>query len=123
MIKKNEFRKYEFEIVPFDFKCCVYYGKDIRGAIEKFNLDKKTEEDLSDFYTARAVFFPTNGYEYNIIISESGNTPGTIAHECNHMLNSIFETIGYIPTLDNDEMQSYFLGWFVDTVHDFINKK
>lgn len=45
-----------------------------------------------------------------------------LVHECNHVKNRVFSRMGYDVDPENDEMESYFLGWFAQKVLDSLNE-
>jgi hypothetical protein len=60
---------------------------------------------------------------YGIIIPEySIEAHGTIAHECKHFVNRLFDTKGIKLDIENDEAECYLLKWAVDEVYKAIKK-
>jgi hypothetical protein len=49
-------------------------------------------------------------------------TPGLIAHEAVHIKNMMFDAVGIINDLNNDEPEAYFMGWLVDAIHEVVAK-
>jgi hypothetical protein len=47
--------------------------------------------------------------------------PGTIAHECNHLVNMMFSWHGIKLSTSNDEAECYYLDFMVDRTHSAIN--
>ncbi len=61
-----------------------------------------------------------------IVFNVATTTPithGVITHEMNHVKNMVFETIGYEPDLENDEAESYYLNYLVDTAYKYLEDK
>ncbi len=44
---------------------------------------------------------------------------GTIAHEIVHLKNAIFQAKGIIPTVDNDEPETYLVGYLMNKITEF----
>ena len=53
---------------------------------------------------------------YLALLMDDKMNNGVIAHECNHLVNIIFNHIGYKTEPSNDEIHCYFLTYFVDKV-------
>jgi hypothetical protein len=83
-----------------------YYGVCIKT---KHNLKKDT------FDKGITIVLNPNCYSNKI-------TAGIIAHECIHVKNMIFKSIGYKPKRDNDEAEAYFVDYLVNKVTNFYNK-
>lgn len=80
-------------------------------AIEKtYNL-----QDLSGY---DACAFRINKSEYSLAFINT--KPKIIAHECLHFVGYIFEDIGAIMDITNDEPQCYLLEWAVDKCFEFL---
>lgn len=58
---------------------------------------------------------------YGIFLGPKCSVRG-ISHEANHIKNYIFKEIGYRPDLDNDEAESYLMGYITGEISDFYNK-
>lgn len=46
----------------------------------------------------------------------------TLAHECLHVKNAVWERIGYIPQSNNDEVDAYLLDYIIKEVNKVIIK-
>ena len=54
---------------------------------------------------------------------ECAITHGTIAHECIHAADFLFESIDARHQFDNPESYTYLVGWICNEVYDFIHQK
>jgi hypothetical protein len=55
--------------------------------------------------------------------TEQDYTNGIVAHEAYHVLNAVFEKIGYNHDVVNDELAAYHLEAITDAIHRFLNKE
>lgn len=46
----------------------------------------------------------------------------TVVHECEHVKNSIWKRIGFIPTSENDEPDAYLIEYLYKEVMKVVNK-
>lgn len=77
----------------------------------------KTKHNIKNGISEKGITIVLNPHYTNCKI-----TAGIIAHECIHVKNMIFETIGYKPKTNNDEAEAYFIEYLVNKVTDFYNK-
>lgn len=87
---------------------------------------KKNEKDNTDFDYSNfgaAFFSGAFGHYFIVLRTDVELTPGVIAHECKHVINGLFKTIGMNLCVDNDEAECYLLTWIVDKVWDFYTKQ
>lgn len=68
-----------------------------------------------DFYISCARFISSGG-KLCIGFKEARPAPGTIAHECLHFANDLFESVGIDLSHTNDEAQAYFMQWAVGKI-------
>lgn len=61
-----------------------------------------------------------DGHSQYIIAFTNNIRVGIIAHEALHLIGYIYEDIGAILDVKNDEPQCYLLEWIVDECHKFI---
>lgn len=59
---------------------------------------------------------------YPVVFSGQNTTPGLIAHEAKHLVNSIFLDIGIKADLHEDEAECYLLMWIVNRIWELKNK-
>ena len=89
----------------------VYYTDDF----EKVN--QKLKGQLNPvFKDCTAFFFQVEEGRPCIAINPSDYTPGIVAHECKHAVNSVFEWSFIRLDANNDEPECYLLQWMVDAV-------
>jgi hypothetical protein len=60
-----------------------------------------------------------NKRKYLLFLRPSAK-PGEIAHEVKHLINIMFKWHGYRLSIDNDELECYYLEDIVDRVHSAI---
>ncbi len=109
------------------FECPLYKNHDIIILIGDLSkISKKydfLEDDGNDLAFTQQCLINNNK---SIIIAmnpkHSEFTLGIAAHECLHAVNMIFDTIGVIPTFDNDEPQAYLLEYLLNEVYPLIKK-
>jgi hypothetical protein len=79
------------------------------------------EYGLNSLKGCNAVFFDKGNMSV-IAFDINRIDAGIVAHECMHLINSIFECHGVIPDTSNDEHQAYLLKWAVNQVHKYHKK-
>ncbi|WP_028376013.1 hypothetical protein [Leeuwenhoekiella sp. MAR_2009_132] len=95
-----------------------------------FKEEKEIYDNIKGFSHNRSLndydgcVFTSNGDTYLALnISRKGfPTPGIIAHEAKHLVNSIFIDIGHELCRYNDEPEAYLLGWIVNRIHELLAK-
>lgn len=103
----------------------------IRYCFVVFDEDKDFEERFKhvNFHESFNVenfsggFFEENDVFYICVRHESINNHGIIAHEVKHFINRLFIKIGYVIEQDNDELECYFITYFVNKFHEFLKRK
>ena len=70
---------------------------------------------------AGAIVFHTEGKHYTLVINREDISPGNIAHEAGHIVNSIYHSINAEWDHSNDEPYCYLLGFVVDCIHKIID--
>jgi hypothetical protein len=66
-------------------------------------------------------FFYWSGTEFYIVIHNK-TTPGEIAHEVAHFLNTVYRVIGQKYDLENDEMYCYLMAYFITEILNLQKK-
>lgn len=82
-------------------------------------LNCSTDSNPEDFNAVTINFY--NGSIAVLLTRKS--TIGTITHECSHVVNRIFDHIGYSLDMKNDEAHAYLLEWITQKVYDICNKE
>lgn len=106
----------KIDIPIFNTSCNIIVCKKLKYANKKLKL--KIKEDLS-FYDG---LFLRNSKGKNFIVLESTVNINQITHEVNHYINEVFQHINYRVNPENDEIQSYFLGWMCEEVQKVLIK-
>ena len=91
---------------------------------DPYNASKKFFNcDNEDLKGCKAATLTNQAYNnvYHVVLSSIA-TDGSIAHECLHVVNLIFEHAGITPDLRNDEPAAYLIGWLVDRVYECYDK-
>lgn len=89
----------------------------LKETVEKYNVDVDPSS-----YNALTINWIKDGVRHTAILVEKGASPGIIAHESKHTVNSIFKSVGMKLDEYNDEAECYLLGWVVNRVHEAIKK-
>lgn len=84
---------------------------DVRtAALNHFKVD---DPSLKDY---QAVVLQSNSTLYYPALFSGKLSPGLIAHEAKHILNSLFQDIGQKLDQENDEVEAYLLSWIVNRI-------
>lgn len=96
-----------------------------------YDNDQEFEEKFKDFHFDPSItefdggVFKRKGDLYIVFSAEKKGypTPGIIAHEALHLMNSIFIDISHDTfSRYNDEPEAYLLSWIVNRIHELLNK-
>ena len=112
-VKQN---KYKIDLQPYPAQVLLILTDDVPEATRKYNQEKETDS------TDLAVFVyevPDNG-NYCLIINYKA-TPGSIAHEVNHLTTMFLHRLG-VDIIKNDEPNCYYIGFLVDKIWDNLRK-
>jgi len=105
-------------IVPlYNVQLVVYYGE--YKELKKINDSLGYNEFLESSFGKSFWNVETNRFRL-FLRSEENISVGTIAHECKHIVNYIFDARGIKLDTDNDEPECYLLGWLVDKICSII---
>jgi hypothetical protein len=99
----------------------IIVAKEFEEAVKYYNSEEKDASD-SDAYTLTIIDKKTTIKEY-IYIQRPQVSYGAIAHEGKHIVNKIFSDRGIDLDCYNDEAECYLLGFIVDKIVEYINKK
>ena len=64
-----------------------------------------------------------NADGFECVVSFVDDNISLLVHEAVHVCNFIYEKIGAKLDIENDEFQAYLIGWIVDEMLIFLNKK
>ena len=101
----------------YNVQLCIYYGK--YKDLKKINDSLGYNEFAESIYGKSFWNSETNRFRM-FLRDDTEITAGTIAHECKHIVNFIFEARGIKLDLDNDEAECYLLEWLVDKIYSII---
>lgn len=63
------------------------------------------------------------GYERNCtVFIEKSNMISTICHEAHHIRTFVFESIGYTPSLKEDEFGAYLIAWISERIYEVMKR-
>lgn len=85
----------------------IIFCKSLKKVEKKYGLEPTNDFDAICL---------TRDTDYITAFEIDSITPGIIAHECVHLLNSIFISNGVELDRHNDETQAYLMGWLVNRV-------
>ena len=86
---------------------------DLNAYIIKMGFPYPDHIDKDSVELEGYVYSDQQGRDYYCVIHRFTSS-GYIAHEIRHLLNHVYHDINYTPDLDNDELDCYLLGYFVD---------
>jgi hypothetical protein len=103
----------------YDFRVRVIIS-DTYESFEQDVFDAGYEEDVQD---AGMIVFPSPQMTktYVLCIHQGDISHGNVAHECLHIANRVWESVGGELDYRNDEPLCYLLGFLVDCVHKIIS--
>lgn len=90
---------------------------------DKWNVINETYNTDIDNGTY-AVTFPytdENHFVQYVAAFKEKPTNAIIAHECVHLVNLLFKTVGAKLDVDNDEVQAYLTEWFFEQIESFFD--
>jgi len=101
----------------YNVQLCVFYGN--------YEELKEVNDSLGYDTFPESVYGRTNWSEETnrftlFLRNEVKVSVGTIAHECKHIVNFIFEARGIKLDLNNDEPECYLLEWLVNKIYSII---
>lgn len=111
-------RKKKINIPLYGGKLIIHQSNNFKKLEKKYNLTDTSGCDALAFQLNKK-----NGCGRFFMLFEKNITPSIIAHECNHIVNLIFKHCYVDLDLENDEAQSYLLGWLVKQCHKFLKIK
>lgn len=91
-------------------------SKSFKKTNKKYNLQIPSRFGAVTFRNQNA-----KGFE--CVVSFVDSNISLLAHEAVHVCNFIYENIGAKLDIENDEFQAYLIGWIVDEMLNFLNKK
>lgn len=117
---------YKFKVPVFKSTVWLFIDPSIRRAID-FAEDKVSEvlvksEDKQSIRAYTYAYETEGGHKRYMLFFKPTAKPGVIAHEVKHLLNILFKWHGYNLSINNDEMECYYLEIIIDKVHDILNK-
>ncbi|SED10958.1 hypothetical protein SAMN04489761_4303 [Tenacibaculum sp. MAR_2009_124] len=111
----------------------IYHGtivfidsNDIGKINERHKLDAKREPFASAYENYKKLDDGSTQTYYLIVCNSKTKldfTVGSVAHECFHITNFIFENRGIKADLNNDEPQAYLLEYLMDIAYGFYFAK
>jgi len=121
-MKNRELLK-EIPVHPYPVDLWVLIADDVRKAVTKLclknkGLEIKWSEDMAAW--TEDVFY--NGYVLTIIFDPKEFDVNTVAHECIHIKNRIFEHTDILHDFKNDEPEAYLVGWLVGELQKAYNE-
>lgn len=66
-----------------------------------------------------ATEYSLDGYRLILVGFEKSADVNTVAHECVHVKNFIYDHVGVKENYDNDEAEAYFFGYLFSAVYNF----
>lgn len=118
-----------FEIQPYSCRLTLIHSNDIeevRRYFRRIDFDFEAETMYAHAINHKYV---KQGLEFGavyIVLNDKNEyralTLGTIAHEAFHASNMIFDQVGALPDIDNDEPQAYLIGYITDLIIQFLTK-
>jgi len=111
-------KKYKTPLYGTEFTIVIY------NSIEEFNKKFKNWDFSVNIEDFDGSIFERDGMKYMVFLAKDKGypTPGIIAHESKHLVNSIFIDIGHDLDPHNDEPEAYLLSWIVNRTHELLNK-
>ena len=109
-------KKYKTPLYGTEFTILLYEKEsEIYDHIKDFEYSRS----LDDF--DGCVFNCKGDFYLALNTSRKGYpTPGIIAHEAKHLVNTIFVDVGVELDRYNDEPEAYLLGWIVNRIHELL---
>ncbi|CAD0220338.1 hypothetical protein [Chryseobacterium sp. JV274] len=89
---------------------------------KKYEKQSDWSSPLDNGY--EACVFPAHyksGYTQYVVAFKRIPKGSTIAHECVHLVNHVFQDRGLVLDMYNDETQAYLTGWFFEQIERFFN--
>ena len=132
--KKKKALTGELYIVPYRYDLILMRAntfEELKEVWDKAPLDKEEQEkDISRyeelFNTSKAFVteYDSDNKYYLVYVCKlgRGEDPGSVAHEAYHIMNRIYENVGYTPDVKNDEASAYFLDYLVTNITNFLNE-
>ncbi|HCM60646.1 MAG TPA: hypothetical protein DIS74_09785 [Bacteroidales bacterium] len=81
----------------------------------------KNDPDEDLMYYTDALTFRVRMSDYYMLLSPN-TTPGTIAHECIHVIGSTFHDRNVKASYDDTEVLAYHVGWLTDIAAKAVNE-
>ena len=106
------------KIEPYDYNfiiATVENEKQGKELVEKFGIDEPSIDRLGGVYTVLHEGWRTILVFLNFN-SKQTITYGMISHECTHVVDTVFSTIGQDYEVDNNEVGAYLIEWLVNQV-------
>ena len=116
--------KWKIEIPIYDYTLLVYTGDNLESIIKHYKLECYVDALTLDAICEDKIdglAFTTNNALGIVVALDTPNS--VIAHEAVHIINFIFEEIGYETRTDNDEAFTYFLTWLIDQIESKLTPK
>lgn len=111
----------------YEQKYMLVQSNSAKEYIDKFKLENYDSDSEVLFATTSRHYIIENGLKKSciFILLNTENkykkiSFGTIAHECLHAMHFCFDHRGIELDLKNPEYQTYYLGWLVNQVVDFM---
>jgi len=119
-VKHNKKKKRTYVAIELD----VFHCRLNLHVLSKFkNLPKKLTDtvDLNAIKHAGGfVDKEIRNFETEMVLKPDIGA-GDLAHECKHFMNTVYMHIGHRTDADNDEIECYLLGHFIDLVTQSVN--
>lgn len=116
--------KWTIEIPIYEYTLVVYTGDDVLSAITHYKLESYIDDHTLDaIYSDKVGGLAVSTKDELAIIVPLDVPASVLAHEATHIINFIFDEIGYETRPDNDESFTYFLTWLLDQIEDKLATK
>lgn len=103
--------------------CYILWHTNTKELMKEYrHVNKRSTLKDEDFGLGHAKCLSQNDITC-IAFSRARPDVGTIAHECIHWCNHLFENIGIRTSACDDEPQAYFLAWAVNKIYSLTRGK
>ena len=100
-----------------NYKIVIVYTSDKVKSYKKAIKGSNIDPEDTDF---SAIHIYRKGHYSYLIFPKESTDPGTVAHECWHLIRHVFEHSG--AKMDH-ELVGYHLGYLVNTVYSFLTSQ
>lgn len=119
--KKKSIKIQYFDLHPYPVTLGVVVGETIHEAFAKVRKETRgvfCAEEPRGVAACHSGVNPKGEFFIFLTFSKDIHKhPGTVAHECIHVMSAVYEEMGVKYDTFNDESTAYFFGQLVETVH------